>query len=256
MKRLEVYEPDSTLDSDYWTLLFLAPKESLYRTIFRKGVGDNDSGEGVEISTRIVATLSAINQALSWASYSWVKVVEVLELCLDFEQGNGELFADSADFSHSRRCFWVINTVDDHENLIADTLAQWDWYRNVNNLREMARNDKNIDRWLDPIATNYFRLKDSEARLKALRERARSRRDGVSAQNKIVSNALKLMDTTKLFSLTSVMEAREARVLNENVRLLTYATVFYLPLAFSSVSLCFNLSLAVRPALQKLMRAG
>ena len=45
--------------------------------------------------------------------------------------------------------------------------------------------------------------------------------------------------TTQLFSLTSVMETRESRMLNENVRLLTYATVFYLPLAFSSVGVTF-----------------
>ena len=176
----------STLDSNHWTLLLLIPKEGPHQP---KGSGPI---EGIDTTTRMAATLSAINQALSWASYAWVKVVELLELCLNFEQGNGNFFADSADFSHSRRCFWVINTVDDHENLIADTLSQWDWYRNVNNLRELARNDDRIDRWLDSIATNYFRLKDSEVRLKALRERARSRRDGVRTLAKFVLEAFKL----------------------------------------------------------------
>lgn len=162
----------SAMDSDYWTLLLLTPKQGSYQPMIS---GPN---EGVEISTRIVATMSAIHQALSWASYSWMKVTESLEQSLTF-QSNADFFMDSADFSYSRRCFWVINTVDDHEHFIAETLAQWDWYRNQNNLREHARNDQNVDRWLDSIATEYFRLKDSEVRLKAVRERAKSRRDGV-----------------------------------------------------------------------------
>ena len=186
MKRPELYKPeDSLLDSEYWTLLLLTPKEGPYTREFWIDGRYTGPVKGIDISTRVATTLSAINRALSWASYSWIKVVDLLELCLNFEQ-SGDLFADSADFSYSRRCFWVINTVDDHENLIADTLAQWD--RNANNLRELARNDKDINKWLDSIATNYFRLKDSEVRLKALRERARSRRDGVSSIDTCLSS--------------------------------------------------------------------
>lgn len=45
-----------------------------------------------------------------------------------------------------------------------------------------------------------------------------------------------MTDIMKLFSLTSVKEARESRLLSENVRLLTYVTVFYLPLTLCAVS--------------------
>ncbi|KAH6666872.1 hypothetical protein B0J14DRAFT_704932 [Halenospora varia] len=55
----------------------------------------------------------------------------------------------------------------------------------------------------------------------SMRDRARSLRDGI-------------------FALTSVTEAREARLLGENARLLTYVTVFYLPLSFCTSMWAIN----------------
>ena len=175
MKYCHANEP-SNLDANYWTLLLLTPKQSRYQ------LPSPSRSEGVEVSSRMVSTLSSVHQALSWASSAWVKVVTSLEHSLNLQSSN-DFFADSPDLSHSRRCFWVINTVDEHENLIAEALAEWDWYRNMNELRELANRNEKIDKWLDSIATEYFRLKDSEARLRALRERAKSRRDGVRTNN-------------------------------------------------------------------------
>ena len=165
----------STKDSTYWTLLLLTPRQGRYQ------VATSSRSEGVDISSRLVSTLSAVRQALSWASFAWTNVVENLERSLSYNS-SGDFFADSADFSNTRRCAWVINTIDDHENLIAATLAEWDWYRSMNNVRQLALENEKVDKLLDFIATDYFRLKDSEARLKTLRERAKSRRDGVSSE--------------------------------------------------------------------------
>lgn len=49
-------------------------------------------------------------------------------------------------------------------------------------------------------------------------------------------NHLQLLTTAKLFSASGVMESRQSRVLGENVRLLTFVSIFFLPLGLIIVS--------------------
>lgn len=53
----------------------------------------------------------------------------------------------------------------------------------------------------------------------------------ISLQNYLAKYLLQ-----QLFSGSSVMESRQSRILAENVQLLAFVTIFFLPLAFSSVS--------------------
>lgn len=46
-------------------------------------------------------------------------------------------------------------------------------------------------------------------------------------------------DETQLFSASAVMESRQSRILSENVKLLTFVSIFFLPLGFSIVSTIF-----------------
>ena len=46
----------------------------------------------------------------------------------------------------------------------------------------------------------------------------------------------------QLFSASAVIETRAAAQLGENVRLLAYVSIFYLPLAFCTVSCTYSLA--------------
>lgn len=55
--------------------------------------------------------------------------------------------------------------------------------------------------------------------------------------------SFRLKEFSQLFSASAVIETRAATYLGENIRLLAYVSIFYLPLAFCTVSSAYLLPL-------------
>ncbi|KAH8777269.1 hypothetical protein BGZ57DRAFT_351768 [Hyaloscypha finlandica] len=200
----------------WWTLLILTPRGMSH--------GPFGSAGGLWMTTA-----TQIYEFMEKASVSWVELADEFEKLLI--QGDAKEIWLDEKFSQSRQLFWMLNKIEQIIPMITDVTVQWDWFRNSNKLESLTDDDY-FDAW-DSVGNIVFnddqksnlqtqfseireilkRLGDSKLRFEAIRERARSLRDGI-------------------FSLTGVKEARDARVLGENVKLLTYVTIFYLPLAF------------------------
>jgi hypothetical protein len=168
------------VDERYWTILVLAPIRRSDHVALPH-FASRSFVKGMVASTLFLTMLSGIYQAMNCASRAWVEIGNHLESLLD--QGIAEdLQVDDPDFSQSRKCFWVINSIDNFEQVIITAIEQWDWYCSANKLdRVDESSDTKMLEWVAKIRAEQRRLRDSEKRFKALRERARSLRDGVSS---------------------------------------------------------------------------
>ena len=95
----------------------------------------------IEVGSYLVTMLSAIKLGLSRALDCWIEIGNKLDKLL----GNEDLILhpdkhdrfcfydgndDHDDFSHAKKCFWIINSVTKFERSISDTLQQWKWFAN------------------------------------------------------------------------------------------------------------------------------
>ena len=98
-----------------------------------------------------------------------------------------QALSQNGDFSESERLFWIINKVDQILPMITDALEQWRWFSEAHNLHNGRNNlsppveDGGLpsQKDLEPILEQIRRLKACQRAFEALRERARSLRDGV-----------------------------------------------------------------------------
>jgi hypothetical protein len=194
-----------------------------------------------------------IHQFMQSASQSSIRIADEFEELLDPDDLSQILIEDDK-FSRSQMLFWLINKIDEILPMITDAVAQWEWYRQPTRLAEMTGNNFNyvkttedpdwdwnlpkrkevFDKQIHEIDKHTEELQYSIKRFEAMRERAKALRDGVGAD--ICSNHDFSLTIGQIFNLTSAREARESTLLGKNVEILTYLTVFYLPLAFCTVS--------------------
>jgi len=124
-----------------------------------------------------------------------------------------QLLFDDDTFSRSRQYFWVITTISEFIPIIDQTLDKWremDIWGELNNWRYM--NNWSEDQTLIQKG-NIKQLEAIKDRFEIQKLRAEALRDG-------------------LFNASAVVESRLSTRLAQNVKLLTYVSIFYLPLAF------------------------
>ncbi|KAE9366522.1 hypothetical protein N431DRAFT_471572 [Stipitochalara longipes BDJ] len=208
------------IDDEWWTILVLAPKNA------RLGNSACGGYQHEERTNLWVTMLYHIHYFIETASQSWMEIKEIFEELLAGSFAE-EMLAEDDKFSLSQKLFWIINKIDYILPMITDAVVQWDRYMDAHNLRInhldlcKAGTIKLFEEKVAEIKVLIHRLQISQEDFEAMRDRARSLRDG-------------------LFALTSVKEARESRLLGENVKLLTYVTIFYLPLAFCTSMWAIN----------------
>ncbi len=121
------------------------------------------------------------------------------------------LLFDDDSFSRSRKYFWAINYLAELDISISGNIVE-----------------------LEKFAVGNNSLREQLKQLYYLRERIRDQRD----------EAIALRDG--LFSASGVMESRASTRLGENIKLLTFVSIFFLPLSFCMVS--FSLLLVKTPS--------
>ncbi|EGO55173.1 hypothetical protein NEUTE1DRAFT_147771 [Neurospora tetrasperma FGSC 2508] len=155
---------------------------------------------------------------------------------LIFDPGKHDsLLFDDRHFTQSRLYFWAINSLGRFIQDIDFTIERWEtfWGENEDNFRRTEKHlvtvneqakvkgcknvrgvvDKSVDQLWASILSRIQSLKNTRQVFESRRQKIIEYRDG-------------------LFNASSVIETREATRLSQNVKLLTFVSIFYLPLGF------------------------
>ncbi|KAK2836977.1 hypothetical protein FQN49_006531 [Arthroderma sp. PD_2] len=199
--------------------------------------------------------LHLIAEAYKDAADSWEEIARHItkiladdeDAALDAEKHDRLLFDDNT-FSRSRLYFWAVDILETFQESIQDSTLQWKYwwsgweeilrdFEKYQTERVKSRRLKDtegaplypdeydplptIDDIFPRIEPQIRRLEQLDAKFKGLLERTQKLRDG-------------------LFSASSVIESRAATDLGENVKLLTYVSIFYMPLGVSAAVWSIN----------------
>lgn len=177
-----------------------------------------------------IAELSCIVYALRKVEHQWRQFNEYIGSLLveDFmhPEAYTKLLFDDETFSQSRLYFWIIGCLNEFDASIKDNIKQWKLFRQARirfllnpSDKSPARDELNRVQELDKEAEEIRQsLEDLQTQFQAKLVTVQALRDG-------------------LFNASALMESRSSTRLGQNVKLLTYVSIFYLPLAFCAVSI-------------------
>ncbi|KAL9596088.1 MAG: hypothetical protein Q9219_006036 [cf. Caloplaca sp. 3 TL-2023] len=205
----------------HWTMLLLAPSgffdehnTSFPTKLLPRGRAQA-LGHCLGRLTRAGAEMNLIAQGLARISERWAEFQSFFDYILDSGDSlmqptdHDNLLFDDGSFSRSRRYFWAIDCLQEFETSISDNINQWELYKAAlpvldNDLDNLQY--KNAERQCRVLQNQreYFRQKLASTR--ALRD--------------------------ALFNASAVIESRASTRLGENVKLLTFVSVFFIPLSF------------------------
>lgn len=213
----------------YWTLLVLAPHRFFNdkNTSFPMDTSSPGRQQALGYSlgrlTQPGAELNLIGQGLERIADRWADFLSYFDYILDGGDSlmkpaeHDNLLFDDGAFSRSRRYFWAIDCLSEFELTITDNITQWELYKaaRVPSMQHLLEHDQ--------------------------RQLAFAERQYLVLQNQRESFRQKLASTKALrdalFNASAVIESRASTRLGENVKLLTFVSIFFLPLAFTTVSL-------------------
>ncbi|KAH6848051.1 hypothetical protein B0I37DRAFT_376523 [Chaetomium sp. MPI-CAGE-AT-0009] len=222
--------------ADFWTVLLLTP--SAVRVGDRTKVGDMARG------TPAMYVLGFIKHGLEMAADAWEDLRAHFNVILDDQhtmldpRAHDELLFDDDTFSRSRLYFWAMDSLEMFITQIKDTISEWEdfWAAREAMIRTFEEVYSERCHELGPdheyfhepsnahlgrIRDQISRLRDYQVQFEAFRAKTDALRGG-------------------LFNASSVIESRAATRLGENVKLLTYVSIFYLPLAFCAALWSIN----------------
>ena len=167
-----------------------------------------------------------------------------------------KLLFDDESFSRSRLYFWIIGFVMEVQPSIDDNITQWSLYQRariqplledlvskgapgLNNTADLGRSTIDIlKQYLEEGNQIMQDLENLKERFDAIAMSVQALRDGVRLMRSFIDTLWFLTwFLLQLFNASALMESRSATKLGQDVQLLTYVSIFYLPLGFCAVSL-------------------
>jgi hypothetical protein len=239
----------------FYTILLLVPEGFQIKRPGEEFRGDAIPKYGLEERTALQAELLYITQCLEQVIERWIQLDLYLDNLLvedfmDPTQYSALLF-DDENFTRSRKYFWAIGCLNEFIISVADNVKQWDMYHEarIKKFLELtyAADSLTAASVLQPgeyvertFGTYTVRHGDQEMEnLRRVVQRGMNNRETlVNLQDQFE----KKLETVKalrdgLFNASALVESRASTRLGENIKLLTYVSIFYLPLAFCAVSL-------------------
>ncbi|KAI4113651.1 MAG: hypothetical protein LQ345_005415 [Seirophora villosa] len=215
----------------YWTILVLKP--AFLDPYVDKDVLTNLQDSRVPSQTMESTVLGLIADTLRHIDLDWTELCQHTERILSAsEKVFSSTFSDSSlfdddDFSSSRKYTWLIISLGEFEALISANIHTWKEYEAeclmpyLNDESEVSplerRSTKQTLSKIAKIVQNLQRTKEQFVRQ---RNMSVDLRDGLFAASSVRE------------SQTSTRLARMSTQVGENIKLLTYVSIFYLPLSF------------------------
>ena len=171
--------------------------------------------------TQLGAEMNLIGHGLEKISERWTEFQAYFDYILDSSDSlmqpaeHDNLLFDDGAFSRSRKYFWAIECLTEFDNCITDNLTQWELYKAARvpiMLNTLSR--------LDQVQLSF-----TDRQYAVLQNQRESFRQKLTA-TKALRDAL--------FNASAVIESRASTRLGENVKLLTFVSIFFLPLAFTT----------------------
>lgn len=234
---------------NYWTTLVLTPTGFKYNRSFYRMLPFDDAS---------LAELYIIVDCLMIVESRWETLQRYFDGLLDEDFMDSEAYTrlifDDDKLSRSRLYFWTISCLNEFIMSLDDTQKQWKFFCEARIdpdwSTEAASKDK-APGWEEKFEIAQKLLKKGERVLQGLEDiqaefRAKigvvqTLRDGVRRSMSISFPSLWLPILTafshvQLFNASALIESRSSTRLGQNVQLLTYISIFYLPLGFCAVS--------------------
>lgn len=208
-----------------WTILILSP--SAFFPTSAEGIPATIANTGVSFTSQQTAQLSFVVYALDKLEKQWTVLNEYIASLLveDFmdPETYTKLLFDDEIFSRSRLYFWIIGCLNEFDVSIEDNIKQSRLFRQgrveplLNSLRSQSI----------PEPQDSTRLRDLEKRAEELEQGL----EDIQAQFRAKIETVQSL-REGLFNASALMESRSSTKLGQNVQLLTYVSIFYLPLGF------------------------
>jgi hypothetical protein len=228
----------------YWTILELAPLDFLdWRDALDTSTIEKSDGLRSLIRYSLEALTLVVKGYERILSYFDEIIVEK-DVFLDPEV-HDSLLTDDESFSRSKRYFWAITTLKEINHTIMDNIQEIENLLAVRSPMDSAAESSEGKSRID-LEKEKNRLNENRRQMRVIRDRLKmisanlSRKLGeVTELRNGVSNApqsskSQLMNS-KLFNASSVMESRAATRLGQNVMLLTFISIAFLPFSFCMV---------------------
>ncbi|KAK5993903.1 hypothetical protein PT974_07341 [Cladobotryum mycophilum] len=195
----------------YWTIMVLAPSSSNWVDHYKP-------------SRHSIAIVHIIARGLGEAADAWDQVhpqfsslIAESSPILDPRRHDRLMFDDDT-FSRSRQYFWAMNSLEIFKVQVEDAILEWThfWTTTGSSIKQLAHDegaDEDLESVLGKVNENIRRLEERKAQFETIMAKTLTLRDG-------------------LFNASAVIESRASTHLGENVQLLTYVSIFYLPLSF------------------------
>jgi hypothetical protein len=161
-------------------------------------------------------------------------------------EAHDNLIFDDDLYTRSRRYFWVINCLNDSETSLEYNVQVWTNYRDWELLpfgQELLAEgnvemNKELHAAIGKCDEVQVKLEQVKKQFNEQRAKAVALRDGsaFSLMPSLPLNDTKSANTIQPLSASAVMEPRAPTRPGENVKPLTYVSIFYPPLAFCTVS--------------------
>ncbi|KAJ6779951.1 hypothetical protein PWT90_06597 [Aphanocladium album] len=238
----------------YWTMIILSPTAFFAAPPLFGDKTWPDWGIAVGKASHRVAELSCILSGLRKVENCWREFNEYMGSLLVEDFMNppeySKLLFDDATFSRSRLYFWILGCLNEFDVLLEDNIKQWRLYRRVRIEPLLPKPTFNSQDALDALAQQAnFRAGrgDDESfstrgcarhidllRLQKLDAETENVRQGLEyLRAEFKAKQIKVQGLRDgLFNASALMESRSSTRLGMNVQLLTYVSIFYLPLAF------------------------
>ncbi|KAN0101374.1 hypothetical protein V8E51_011884 [Hyaloscypha variabilis] len=197
-------------------------------------------------STLLEAELFFVLTGLSEVVKRWSSLDNYLSTLMveDFMEPKSysNLLFDDENFSRSRKYFWLVGCLTEFDITISDNIQQWDLYFDAR-LKPLLE-DENLADNLDtaclkiPVTKDgAFDVGNRATRKKEFEILVKQGQNQRGALENIRTRFKNKLDTVKtlrdgLFNASALVESRASTRLGQNVKLLTYVSIFYLPLAF------------------------
>ncbi|KAF7958029.1 hypothetical protein EAE96_003596 [Botrytis aclada] len=198
-------------DKKYWTLLELRPAAT-FRCDPELAYQKTTNQEMLVVFT------SFVSKVMTEVTIAWTKIIEYFDGLISEKMAfrdpdhHDRLLVDDETFSRSKKYFWAISILKELHVSISKNIEEIERVLEDPRIRIGTANTS-LDLNLEGIRKKLKLLQDIASRLSDKREEALDLRDG-------------------LFNASGVMESRASTRLGENVRLLTFVSIFFLPLSF------------------------